>query len=128
MRWSAIGFWAVLTEVLAHFLSLTWGFGMLVVAFIWVAGMLRATSVKAQATEARVSALIPQVNTINNTANSAQSTANSVQAQVGSLNIPQGRATGLTAAPTSYNQTWGNSVVSFCTQVNNILQTCGIFV
>lgn len=128
MKWSAIGFWAVLTEVLAHFLSLTWGFGMLVVAFIWVAGMLRATSVKAQSTEARVSALIPQVNTISNTANSAQSTASSVQAQVGSLSIPQTRAGGLTSAPTSYTQSWGNSVVSFCTAVNTQLQAAGIFI
>jgi len=128
MKWSAIGFWAVLTEVLAHFLSLSWGFGMLVVAFVWTAGMLRATSVKAQTTEARVTALIPQVNSVSNTANTANSNANAALSQLGGLNIPQGRATGLTAAPTSYNQTWGNSVVSFCTQVNNILQTCGIFV
>ena len=71
MKWSAIGFWAVLTEVLAHVLSLSWGFGMLVVAFIWVAGMLRTTSVKAQTTEARVSTLVTQVGTVNNTANAA---------------------------------------------------------
>lgn len=135
MKWSAIGSWAVLTEVLAHVLSLSWGFGMLVVAFVWVAGMLRIASVKAQTTEARVNALIPQVGTINttannaqSTANSAQSTANAVQSQVGGLSIPQTRGGGMTSAPVSYNQSWGASVVTEVTQINSQLQAAGIFV
>jgi hypothetical protein len=122
MKWPAIGFWAVLTEVL-------------VVAFVWTAGMMRATSVKAQTTEARVSALIPQVNTVNTAANNAQSTAssalslaNTVDSRTSGLSIPQGRATGLTACPNPPTQAWGNTVVSFCTQVNTILGTAGIFV
>jgi hypothetical protein len=41
--------------------------------------------------------------------------------------IPQGRGTGLLGAPGSYTSAWGNSVVSFCTQVNNALQSAGIF-
>lgn len=43
------------------------------------------------------------------------------------LNMLQARGTGLTAAPTTYNQTWGNSVVSFGTQVNGSLQSANIF-
>lgn len=43
------------------------------------------------------------------------------------LSIPQGRATGLVGAPGSYTSAWGGSVDSFCTQVNNALQSAGIF-
>lgn len=177
MQWSAIGFWAVLTEVLAHFLSLAWGFGMLVVAFVWLAGVLRTASVKAQSTEARVNALIPTVKTAYATANAALpasggtvsgnlTVTGNIQcsgfingggggaientggmhinsngitvdnlANVGSLEVngqtmtfPVSRAGGLATAPTSYTQSWGNSVVSFCTQVNNQLGAAGIFV
>jgi hypothetical protein len=43
------------------------------------------------------------------------------------LSIPQPRGSGLATAPSSYSQSWGNSVVSFCTQVNNSLENAGVF-
>jgi hypothetical protein len=42
------------------------------------------------------------------------------------LNIPQARATGLTAAPSSYNQTWGGTVVSAITQLNTNIQAANV--
>ena len=42
------------------------------------------------------------------------------------LNIPQARATGLTSAPSSYNQTWGGTVVSAITQLNTNIQAANV--
>jgi hypothetical protein len=71
MKWTAIGFWAVLTEVLAHFLSLAWGFGMLVVAFIWLAGLMKSASAKTYSAHQRIDVLVPQVAAVRTTANNA---------------------------------------------------------
>lgn len=110
-----------------------------VITLLWAviglsAAATTANTPKARSTEQRLSGVISQVGTTTSTANSAQSTANSAQSlantvdsRTSGLNIPVGRGTGLTAAPSSYNQTWGNSVVSFCTQLNNQLQAAGIF-
>jgi hypothetical protein len=71
MKWPAIGFWALLSELMAHVLSLSWGFGMLVVGFVWVAGLMRATSVKAYSAHQRLDALVPVVASTQSTANGA---------------------------------------------------------
>jgi hypothetical protein len=44
------------------------------------------------------------------------------------LSIPQSRGGGMTNAPSSYNQSWGDSVVNEVTQINNSLGAAGIFV
>lgn len=44
------------------------------------------------------------------------------------LNIPQSRGGGMTNAPASYSQSWGASVVTEVTQINNALGNAGIFV
>jgi len=66
-------------------------------------------------------------NTAQGTADTANNNANTALSRVSGLNIPVGRAGGLQNAPSSYTSAWGNSVVSFCTQLNNQLGNAGIF-
>ena len=150
---TAIRYWGVLgtiglTELLAHFLSLGWGIMTLLAAFAWVALSGASTAAKARSTEDRVNALVPVVgtayqtantahtvatnaqnsaNTAQGTADTANNNANTALSRVSGLNIPVGRAGGLQNAPSSYTSAWGNSVVSFCTQLNNQLGNAGIF-
>jgi hypothetical protein len=76
MRWTATAALAGLAEIAAHFLSAGWGMGVLLIAFIWLSGLLRTAAVKGADTEKRVNALVPQVGAIRDTADSALSTAN----------------------------------------------------
>jgi hypothetical protein len=60
---------AGLAELAAYFLSLSWGFGVLLAAFIWVAGMARSamavSAAKVAATETRVNGLVSAMGTLN---------------------------------------------------------------
>lgn len=135
MKWAVTLGTALLAEAAGHFLSMSWGFMILVFAFIYTGIRMSAATAKSASTEARVNALVPALgsatntaNTANSTANSAQSLANTVDSRTSGLSIPQSRPGGLLAAPSSYTLAWGQSVVTFCTQGNNQLQAAGVFV
>jgi len=91
---------AAAAEALAHFLSLTWGFAALILAFVFfairVSSAMASTAAKAYTTETRVNAILPVlathaagITTAQNTANGAQSTANTANA---AANNAQGTA------------------------------------
>lgn len=63
MRWlsQSLVAWAGAAVLAEHFLSLAWGFGVLLLAFVWLGQLLRTTSVKSQSSEQRLNTLIPQV-------------------------------------------------------------------
>jgi hypothetical protein len=131
----ATWFLAGMSGLLGEFVSMAFGFTMLLVAFVWMGVRMANVTTKSYSAHQRIDAIVPVLASTQSTANSAQSTANSanttannVQSQVGGLSIPQTRGGGMTAAPTSYNQTWGNSVVSEVTQINSQLQAAGVFV
>lgn len=95
-RWVTTLMTAGLAEFAAHWLSLGWGFMVLLAGFVFVAVHVSAgaaTAVaKAAATEARVSALIPVVGSVNTAANNAVTTANNALPKsggtvTGSLNV-----------------------------------------
>jgi len=71
MRYAGILSAIALTELAAHFLSLTWGLMFLLAAFAWTALSGASTAAKARNTEDRVNALIPQVGTAYTLANNA---------------------------------------------------------
>jgi hypothetical protein len=79
-RWMTTLATAGLAELAAHFLSLTWGFMVLLAAFVYVAVHVTAgvatVASKAKSTEQRVNTLVPVVNTAYTTANNANTTAN----------------------------------------------------
>lgn len=109
MRWAKTIGTAGLAELAAHFLSLGWGFMVLLAAFVFVAvhamSAVATVTSKAVATEARVSALIPQVNSVSNVANAA---------------LPQ--AGGTVTGSLTVN---GNSVTGGNQAVNGVLSGAG---
>lgn len=68
--WSSAATLAGLAELAAHFLSLTWGFGVMVVAFLWLAGLMMSASSKMmnahQRIDAHVIATAPAVSFVAN--------------------------------------------------------------
>jgi hypothetical protein len=81
--WAATIAAAALAEILAYFLSLTWGFMALLLAFVIVSIRMASNGAKAYATEARVNAILPvlgqhaaAISTAQTAANNAQGTAN----------------------------------------------------
>ena len=94
MRWVSTLLTAGLAEFAAHWLSLGWGFMVLIAGFVFVAvhvtaGVATVTS-KASATEQRVNALVPIVGAVNTTANNALPKAGGTI--TGSLTVNGGHA------------------------------------
>lgn len=96
---------AALAETLAYYLSLTWGFMALLLAFIVTSLMASGTAAKSRSTEARVNAILPvlgahstRITTAQNAANNAQSTANTANTTAnnaqGAANNAQATANG----------------------------------
>lgn len=83
MRYAGVLGTVALTELMAHFLSLSWGLMTLLAAFAWVALSGAAVAAKARSTEARVNALIPSVGAAHAAAAAAQSTANTANSNAG---------------------------------------------
>lgn len=84
MKWSAITFMGLAAEIAGRFLSLFWGFTVLVIGVMWVAGQVLMASAKAQTTEQRVNGLIQPIATAQSTANSASSAASAAQSTANS--------------------------------------------
>lgn len=70
MRWTSTLATAGLAELAAHFLSVGWGFAVLIGGFCAVASLLRVTSAKVSGTEARlnthITATAPAINFVAN--------------------------------------------------------------
>ena len=70
MRWLSTAAMAGLAELAAYFLSLTWGFAVLIGGFCVVASLLRVTAAKVSTTETRlnghIAATAPAINLVNN--------------------------------------------------------------
>jgi Alanine-zipper, major outer membrane lipoprotein len=108
---------AVAAELLAYFLSVSWGLALLVLAFLWVAA---GTAAKTRATEARIAPIVTTLgahltlinnaqgtaNTANTTANNAYNAANNAQS---SANNAQNTANG--CLPTAGGTVTGNMTV-----------------
>jgi len=154
MQWFKVTAAAGLAEVLAYYLSLQWGFMLLVLAFIVTGLQAVSAAAKAADTEKRVNLLVPQVGAVKdtadyasgradsaytsaanaqNSANSAQSTASSAQGTANSawgvasqLSIPQSRPTGLVNVSSTYHQSEVQAIVDWGTAMNGRLQAAGV--
>jgi hypothetical protein len=120
--WAATLAAAALAETLAYFLSLTWGFMALLLAFVVVSTRMASTAAKAYSTEARVAAIMPvlathaaNITTAQNTANNAQGTANTAN---NTANNAQGTAN-------AANSTANNALPSSGGTVNGGLNVTG---
>lgn len=87
MRWMATVATAGLAELAAHFLSLTWGFMVLLAAFIVVAvrvtSMATAATSKSALTEQRVNGVVTQLGTTNSNVTAVTTTANNALPKTG---------------------------------------------
>jgi hypothetical protein len=126
--WAATLAAAGIAETLAHFLSLTWGFGALVLAFVVVAircsSMMAVATSKTVTTEARVNGIIPvlashqsQINTAQGTANSANSTANTANS---AANNAQGTANNALSTANGAVQTGSAGVLGALTVTGSV--------
>jgi hypothetical protein len=126
--WAAALAAAGIAETLAHFLSLTWGFGALVLAFVVVAvrasSVMAAASAKTATTEARVNGIIPvlashqaQINTAQGIANSANTTANTAN---GAANNAQGTANNALSVANGAIQTGSAGVLGALTVTGSV--------
>jgi hypothetical protein len=94
MRWPATLAVAALAESLAYFLSLTWGFMALLLAFAVVSTRMAATGAKAYTTEARINAILPVLGQHLTLISAAQSAANGAQSTANTANTSANNAQG----------------------------------
>jgi len=115
-RWLPPLLAAAVTEALAYFLSLTWGFMALLLAFLITSLTAAANGAKSRSTEARVNAIVPvlgthsaRITTAQNAANGAQSTASTANT---TANNAQGTANNAQATANGAIQSGSNATLS----------------